>query len=325
MAKAKQTAPKKPSTSRQAGPRGKVRPRATARQFARVLILSSKAGSMTPEVEARLREAFEGYEVVEFDPRMKLLSMLSPTAQVVVAGGDGTVGWVTRALVDTSHSLGILGLGTFNNFAGSVGMPKDLGAAIKAVKEGRPVPVTIGRINGTPFLEVAAIGMFGEALQLGEAAKDMVFGKLSERFRDVAKSAPFEYRLSGDIEGHGAALSLVFANTPSTGAHMAVAAGKTPIDPYLELQVHAGESYRDLLKRVVKSAFNPDGDRKELGMTFRFRHLRIETSPRARVFADSSPAGRTPATIDASVGALQLLLPRAAERKQRTSGGGKAH
>src|SRR5947209_4321973 len=106
------------------------------KRFARLLILSSRAGSMTPEVEARLREAFDGYEVVEFDPRMKLLPMLSPKAQVVVAGGDGTVGWVTRALVDTNHSLGILGLGTFNNFATSVGMPQDLDAGIKAVKEG---------------------------------------------------------------------------------------------------------------------------------------------------------------------------------------------
>ena len=57
-------------------------------------------------------------------------------------------------------------------------MPTDLDEAIKAVQDGTPHPVTVGRINGHPFLEVAAIGMFGEALQLGEAAKDMVFGKL---------------------------------------------------------------------------------------------------------------------------------------------------
>jgi hypothetical protein len=59
-------------------------------------------------------------------------------------------------------------------------------------------------------------------------------------------------------------------------------------------------------------------------MTFRFRHLRIETRPRARIFADSTPAGRTPAVIEASVGALQLLLPTAVQRKQRTNGGRKA-
>ncbi|MDQ6747850.1 MAG: hypothetical protein M3010_07090, partial [Candidatus Dormibacteraeota bacterium] len=119
-------------------------------------------------------------------------------------------------------------------------------------------------------------------------------------------------------------LSLVFANTTSTGARMTVAAGKTPIDPYLELQVHAGESYRDLLKRMVKSAMNPGEATQDLGMTFRFRHLRIETSPKARIFADSSSAGRTPAVIDAGVGALRLLLPGYV-RKPRASGGRKAN
>jgi len=264
---------------------------------------------MTPEVEQTLRDAFPDYDVVEFDPKMKLAKLLTARAQVVVAGGDGTVGWTVKELLDTEHSLGILGLGTFNNFAGSVGMPKDLDAGIKTVQNGTPHAVTVGRINGHPFLEVAAIGMFGEALQMGEAAKDMVFGKLSHEFRQMAKSEPFEYRLSGDIEGHGVALSLVVANTPSTGARMTVATGKTPIDPYLQLQVHAGESYRDLLKRMVKSAFSRDKEDESLEMSFKFRHLRVETSPRARAFADSSPIGRTPAVIDAAVGALNLLLP----------------
>ncbi|HEV1998501.1 MAG TPA: diacylglycerol kinase family protein, partial [Candidatus Dormibacteraeota bacterium] len=149
------------------------------RKIQKLLILSSKAGSMSPAVEQKLRRAFEDFEVAEFDPKMKLQGMLAPMATVVVAGGDGTVGWTVKELVDTDHSLGILGLGTYNNFAASVGMPKDLGRGIKAVRNGIPHPVTVGRINGHTFLEVAAIGMFGEALQLGEVAKDMVFGKLS--------------------------------------------------------------------------------------------------------------------------------------------------
>ena len=296
--------------------------RTKSKSSTRLLILSSKAGSMTPEVEQRLREAFDGYDVVEFDPRMKLSKLLAPKATVVVAGGDGTIGWTVKELIDTPHTLGLLGLGTFNNFATSVGMPKDLEKAIKAVQNGTPHPVTVGRINGHPFLEVAAIGMFGEALQMGEAAKDMVFGKLSEHFRQLAMSEPFEYRLSGDIEGHGVALSLVFANTPSTGARMTVAAGKTPIDPYLELQVHAGSSYRDLIKRMVKSAFSGDNADENLEMSFKFRHLKIETKPRARAFADSSSAGRTPAVVEAAVGALHLLLPSSVLPLTKT--GGKA-
>ena len=290
-------------------------------KVSKLLILSSKAGSMSPAVEEKLRSQFADFEVAEFDPKMKLLDMLAPKSRVVVAGGDGTVGWTVKALVDSDHSLGILGLGTYNNFAGSVGMPKDLNRAIHAVKNGVPHPVTVGRINGHTFLEVAAIGMFGEAPQLGEAAKDMVFGKLSERFRKVASSEPFEYHLSGDIEGYGVALSLVFANTPSTGARMTIAAKTSPIDPYLELQVHAGESYQDLLKRMVSSAVGRQNPKQDLGMSFRFRHLRVETRPRAGAFADSSRAGRSPAVIEADVGGLQLILPAGELRKQRRVNG----
>jgi len=298
-------------------PKKKSRTTVKPRPTKKLLILSSKAGSMSLEVEVKLRQAFQEHTVVEFDPTMKLVKLLAPRAEVVVAGGDGTVGWTVKELLQTKHSLGILGLGTFNNFAGSVGMPRELDPAIAAIQGGTPQPVTVGIINGHPFLEVAAIGMFGEALQLGEVAKDMAFGKLAGHFQKVASSEPFEYRLTGDIEGHGVALSLVFANTPSTGARMTVAARKTPIDPYLELQVHAGESYGDLLKRMVRSAVNVDNPREELGMSFKFRHLRVETSPRARVFADSSSAGKTPAVIDAAVGALQLILPAGAMAKRR--------
>jgi len=53
---------------------------------------------MTPEIEAKLRKAFAGSLIVEFDPKMDLEKLVTPTAMVVVAGGDGTIGWVVREL-----------------------------------------------------------------------------------------------------------------------------------------------------------------------------------------------------------------------------------
>jgi hypothetical protein len=42
---------------------------ASARLAKRVLVMSSKAGSMTPEIEAKLRKAFADSLVLEFDPK----------------------------------------------------------------------------------------------------------------------------------------------------------------------------------------------------------------------------------------------------------------
>ena len=89
----------------------------------KLLIISTKAGSITPQVEAKLRKAFADHLIVDFDPKNDFRKLLASHALVVVAGGDGTIGFVARALVDTNHTLGILSLGTYNNFAKAFGLP----------------------------------------------------------------------------------------------------------------------------------------------------------------------------------------------------------
>src|SRR5689334_13391641 len=106
---------------------------------------------MTPEVLDTLHRELPDHEVVEFDPAADLASLLAEDAEVIVAGGDGTVGHVVRALAGSPRRLGVLGLGTYNNFARSLGMPEDLSLAIRAIREGRPAPITVGRANGQPF------------------------------------------------------------------------------------------------------------------------------------------------------------------------------
>jgi diacylglycerol kinase family enzyme len=274
----------------------------------RVLIISPNAGSMTSEVIQKLRDAFPDYRLVDFNPRLDFAKLLTPHAKVVVAGGDGTIGFVARALADSDRTLGIVSLGTFNNFAKSLGLPRDPEEAIRALRNGRPHAITVGRVNGRVFLEAAAIGMFGAAIELGEAAKDLAWGQLRKKLSAVTGAKPFQYVLSGDINGHGRALSLVFANTPSIGAAMAVSAA-TPIDPYLELSVHAGESRTDILSRLVTGRLrNREGD-NALDMGLRFTRLRVETKPRVPVYTDNLRAGMTPAEIRAEVGALKVLLP----------------
>ena len=274
-----------------------------------LLILSSKAGSMTPQIDAKLRKAFEGSLIVEFDPKMDLEKLVSPTATIIVAGGDGTIGWVVRRLADTKHPLGILSMGTFNNFAKSLHLPTTIDAAIRVIKTGNPRPITLGRLNGKIFLEAAAIGLFGETIAAGESAKDRAFGSFAEDLKHIVEARPFIYELTGDIRGSGTAMSLVFTNTTSIGSQMPVS-DKTPEDPYLELSVHAGATRRDIVKRVLARAVLSKHREKGLGQVFKFRKLDVTTKPKVRVYADNVHLGRTPATITAELSALHVILSR---------------
>jgi diacylglycerol kinase family enzyme len=274
-----------------------------------LLILSSKAGSMTPEIEAKLRKAFKGSLIVEFDPKLDLEKLVSPTAQVIVAGGDGTIGWVVRNLAETKHPVGILSLGTFNNFAKSLHLPTTVDAAIRVIKTGKARPITLGRLNGKIFLEAAAIGLFGETIAAGESAKDRAFGAFADDLKHIAEARPFTYELTGDIRGSGSCMSLVFTNTTSIGSQMPVS-DKTPEDPYLELSVHAGASRTDIVKRVLARAVLSKHKEGGLGQVFKFRQLKVTTKPNVRIYADNAQLGRTPATITAELSALQVILPR---------------
>jgi diacylglycerol kinase (ATP) len=272
----------------------------------RALIVSRGARQVTDAVQRKLDAAFPGYEQIDFDPRHDLRRLLSSHATVVVAGGDGTVGFVARALAGSRRRLGVLPLGTFNNFAHGVRIPTRLDRAIGVVRAGATRPVTLGRINGRYFLETAAIGIFGEAIILGEKAKDRAFGEIGRELGAVVKGESFAFASSGAFTAHGRSRSLVFTNTPATGSRLPVG-GSAPTDPFLELSIEVGTSRTDLLSRVVASAVGEHSD--DEGIRFQFRSLTITTKPRITVVADNERIGRTPATVEAVPGALRVFVP----------------
>jgi diacylglycerol kinase family enzyme len=283
--------------------KAKTRTKAT-----RLLVISRGAGSVTPESEKKIRAAFADHLVVDFDPNADLAKLVSARAQIVVAGGDGTVEFVVRKFADSQHPLGILPLGTFNNLARSLGLPTELDRAIGVVRDGRARAITLGRVNGTIFVEACAIGLFGETIALGDSAKDMEFGKLAGRLKKVIAAKRFEYELTGDIEGSGSAMSLVFSNTASIGTQLAISE-RTPTDPYLEFTVHAGRTRADIVGRALKAALPFMQAEDGAAQVFRFSRLEVSTKPRVRVYADNHLVGRTPATVSAESSALKVLLP----------------
>lgn len=77
---------------------------------------------------------------------------------VIVGGGDGTIRAVLPAVAGQEVVLGILPLGTANNFARSVGVSMDLVAAVDTIASGRVTAVDLGVINGDLFANNLSIG-----------------------------------------------------------------------------------------------------------------------------------------------------------------------
>ena len=283
--------------------------RTSSRRARSLLSLSPQARSITPEVEAKLRKAFASSTVVEFDPGMDIENLVSATGTVIVAGGDGTIGSVVRWVADSKHTLGIVSMGTFNNFAKSLHLPTTVDAAVRVIKTGKRRRITLGRLNGKVFLEAAAIGLFGDVIAAGESAKNRAFGAFAHDLKHLVEARPFRYELNGDIKGSGTARSLVFANTTSIGSQLPVS-DTTPVDPYLEFSVHAGATRRDIVGRALSRVVLAKRREQGLGQVFRFSRLEVTTKPKVRIYADNAQFGRTPATITAELSSLKVILAR---------------
>ncbi|MDT0167271.1 lipid kinase [Actinotalea sp. AC32] len=85
--------------------------------------------------------------------------MTDPPDLLVVGGGDGSLSCAAGVVAHTRTVLGVLPLGTANDFARTLDVPADLAGAVATIAEGKVVDVDLGRADGRPFVNVASAGL----------------------------------------------------------------------------------------------------------------------------------------------------------------------
>jgi len=85
---------------------------------------------------------------------------------LIAAGGDGTLNEVVHGLMDLSKVerpiLGIVPLGTANDFANGCGIPRDPKTALSLCMKGEAVPIDVGKANDHWFINAASSGFGAE-------------------------------------------------------------------------------------------------------------------------------------------------------------------
>jgi lipid kinase YegS len=135
------------------------------------LILNGKvAGNETLQTAiARQRAVEHTIDVRVTSEKGDARRFVAETGEVdllIVAGGDGTLNEVVQGLMDLSEAarpvLGVVSLGTANDFATGCGIPRDPEQALTLCLEGKEVPVDVGKANEHWFLNAASIGFGAE-------------------------------------------------------------------------------------------------------------------------------------------------------------------
>jgi lipid kinase YegS len=150
------------------------------------------------------------------------------TDAVIAVGGDGTLNEVLNGVLGTDAPLGVLPLGTANDFARQIGIPDDPREALELLVAQEPRPMDVGLLNGRAFVNVSSAGIGAETTAETSAGAKEVLGPLAYAITGMRK-------LAAEYEGRRARFTgpgfsreieyLLFAvgNARATGAGTVIA------------------------------------------------------------------------------------------------------
>ena len=95
----------------------------------------------------------------------RIVGSLSEDEPVVAVGGDGTIQEVAAACSGTGRVMGVLPVGSGNDYVKALGVGTRLGPALEVLVGGRVLSVDAGEVNGTFFDNGLGIGFDAEVAE----------------------------------------------------------------------------------------------------------------------------------------------------------------
>jgi diacylglycerol kinase (ATP) len=243
---------------------------------------------------------------------------------LILGGGDGSVSSVVDFLAHHHVTLGLLPLGTANDFARTLGIPSDIEGACRAIAGGKVVDVDLGLAGDNYYVNVASVGLGVEATRALSPWMKKSVGPLAypaAAIKAFLKHEPFSARLTFPDDDHEPVeherlLQVAVGNGRFYGGGMVVSPQSGIDDRRLDVYAIELGRHRDLfgVARYLKSG---DFIRSEAVSQYRTERVRLETEPDLAVNIDGELVTRTPQEFSVAHNALKVLVPPESEAARR--------
>ncbi|MGI8470106.1 MAG: diacylglycerol/lipid kinase family protein [Pyrinomonadaceae bacterium] len=141
-------------------------------------------------IEAEIHLAQSGREIIELAKR----AAQSDTEIICAGGGDGTISAVASIVSGTNKTLGVLPLGTLNNFSKDLRIPQNIEEAVRVIAENNVKQIDVGEVNGHIFVNNSSIGLYPHIVKDREQQQHLGHGKWRSAFwaaLKILKHSPF--------------------------------------------------------------------------------------------------------------------------------------
>lgn len=230
---------------------------------------------------------------------------------ILIAGGDGTVDSVVNAMTKSGISLpiGILPVGTANDFSKFLGMPSDVEEACKQILSSEVKSVDLGSINDKYFVNVASTGLFTDVSQKTDVNLKNTIGKLAYYLKGLEELPNFRKLhvniLSKEVEFDGEMYLLLVFNGATAG-NFNLATRADACDGLLDIIMFKAVQIYELLPLFIKVLKGEHLDSNKV-LYFKTDYLKVECHEDIVTDIDGEKGPDFPLEIKCIKGGLKIL------------------
>ncbi|MFD7245978.1 diacylglycerol kinase [Streptomyces massasporeus] len=237
------------------------------------------------------------------------------TGALIAVGGDGMAGLALRAVAGTRTPLGLVAVGTGNDFARALGLPVREPAAAgrmiaDALKCGRIRDIDLGQVGDRWFGTVLASGFDSRVNDRGNRMR-WPTGRLKydlAMIGELAAFRPVPYRIRLDDEVLEVEATLVaVGNGSSYGGGMRICPGADLTDGLFDVTV-VGDCSRATLLRVFPRVYRGTHVDHPKVTVLRAAHVEIAAEG-VTGYADGEPLGPLPLSARCVRGGVRVVGP----------------
>ena len=230
---------------------------------------------------------------------------------ILIAGGDGTVDILINAMKEKGLNLpiGILPVGTANDFGKFINMPQDIEKACEQILSSKPVKVDIGKINERYFINVASTGLFTDVSQKTDVALKNTIGKLAYYIKGIEELPNFrklKIKLKSKEVNYDGEMYLMLIFNGQTAGNFKLATRSSAMDGFLDVIVIKAVQIFEILPLFIKVLKGEHLDSNKV-IYFKTDDLYIECEEGIVTDVDGERGPDFPLHVQCIKGAIEVL------------------
>lgn len=234
---------------------------------------------------------------------------------VVAAGGDGTINEVVNGLADAEYrpKLGIIPVGTTNDFARALGVNKTIEEATDIICAGTAVPIDIGKVNETYFINIAGGGRITELTYEVPSKLKTMLGQLAYYLKGMEmlpsiKATHVEIEYDGKFF-EGEIMLFLVCNTNSVGGFEKLAPSSNFSDGMFDLLILKKTNLADFI-RIASLALKGDHLSDPNIIYTSANRIKISSTEKIQLNLDGEYGGLVPAEFVNLYQHIEVFVPK---------------